>query len=396
MCAPVSQGEPPTSDRAHTPRKIAPHIGARYAARMDSGIIGFQRSGKTTIFNAVTKGDAATGSYGSGVQPNIGVVKVPDERLDKLAKIFNPKKFTLADIRYIDFPGEAFSGGNGPSPQFLAQLSRSDALIHVVRAFEDETVPHPQHTVDAMRDAAAMDLELAFADAAFIEKRLERIEVSMRSVKVAERDVAEREVTLLERLKAGLERDTPLRAQPMDAEERRMLVNYQFLTDKPLLLVVNIDEGRVTETEAIEAEFGARFAGERRAVAAISGKIEQELAQMSDADAVEFRGDLGIKEAGLDRMIRMSYALTGLISFFTIGEDECRAWNVTRGSTAPVAAGKIHTDLERGFIRAEVVRADELLADGSMAEARKHGHLRQEGKTYVVEDGDCLNILFNV
>jgi hypothetical protein len=362
---------------------------------MDLGIIGFQRSGKTTIFNAVTKGHAQTGAYGAGVQPNIGVVKVPDERLERLSTLFNPKKFTLADIRYIDFPGEAFSSGHGPSPQFLAQLARCDALIHVVRAFRDETVPHPQGSVDAARDASAMDLELAFADAAFIEKRLERIEAEMRSVKAGERDAAERQIALLARLKQGLESDTPLRAQHLDEEEARSLVNYQFLTDKPLLIVLNIDEADVARARGVEAEF-ALTAGARTAVAAISGKVEAELAQMSDEDAAEFRSDLGITEPGLDRMIRMSYELTGLISFFTVGPDECRAWNVKGGATAPTAAGKIHTDLERGFIRAEVVRWDELLADGSLAEARKHGHLRQEGKSYVVQDGDCLNILFNV
>ncbi|MEX2225139.1 MAG: redox-regulated ATPase YchF [Dehalococcoidia bacterium] len=362
---------------------------------MDLGIIGFQRSGKTTVFNAVTKGHAETGSYGAGVQPNIGVVKVPDDRLDRLAKLFDPKKFTLADIRYIDFPGEAFSSGEGPSAQFVAQLGRCDALIHVVRAFEDETVPHPQVSVDAMRDAQAMELELAFADAAFIEKRLERIEIATRSMKAGERDQAEREVALLKRLQAALEAETPLRAQRIDAEDAKLLVNYQFLSDKPLLLVVNIGEGDVARSSDVEGEF-AQFAGEHRAVAAISGKIEQELAQMSDDDAAEFRGDLGIKEAGLDRMIRMSYELTGLIPFFTVGPDECRAWNVQRGATAPQAAGKIHTDLERGFIRAEVVQWGDLLDAGSMAEAKKRGVVRQEGKTYVVQDGDVLNILFNV
>jgi GTP-binding protein YchF len=363
---------------------------------MDLGIIGFQRSGKTTVFNAVTKGDAETGSYGAGVQPNIGVVKVPDTRLDQLAAIFHPKKFTLADIRYIDFPGEAFSDGQGPPAQFLAQLARCDALIHVVRSFQDESVPHPQSSVDAARDASAMELELAFADAAFIEKRLERIEASMRSVKMSEREPAEREVALLTRLKLGLEAEQPLRGQEMSDEEQKLLVNYQFLTDKPLLVVLNVDEGDAARAAEIEAAFAPHVAGARTAVAAISGKIEQELAQLSDEEAVEFRSDLGIAEPGLDRMIRMSYALTGLISFFTIGEDECRAWNVHGGATAPSAAGKIHTDLERGFIRAEVVRWDELLAAGSTGEARKRGQLRQEGKTYVVQDGDCLNILFNV
>lgn len=363
---------------------------------MDLGIIGFQRSGKTTIFNAVTRGNAETGSYGAGVQPNIGVVKVPDSRLDRLAAIFQPKKFTLADIRYIDFPGEAFSDGQGPPAQFMAQLARCDALIHVVRAFEDESVPHPQGSVDPARDIAAMELELGFADAAFIEKRLERIEASMRSVKAGERDAAERETALLQRLKAGLEADAPLRAQEMSEEEQKLLVNYQFLTDKPMLVVLNIGEGEAARTAAIEGDFAPRVAGPHTALAAISGKIEQELAQMSDEDAAEFRGDLGIAEPGLDRMIRMSYELTGLISFFTVGPDECRAWNVARGATAPVAAGKIHTDLERGFIRAEVVHWDDLLDAGSMAEAKKRAKVRQEGKAYVVQDGDCLNILFNV
>ena len=363
---------------------------------MDLGIIGFQRSGKTTVFNAVTRGHAETGSYGAGVQPNIGVVKVPDQRLDDLAKLFDPKKLTHADIRYIDFPGSAFGEGQGPSAQFLAQLARCDALIHVVRAFADETVPHPSGSVDAARDAAAMELELEFADAAFIEKRLERIEASMRAVKAGERDAAEREVALLQRLKQGLEEERPLRAQEMSEEEAKSLVNYQFLTDKPLLVVVNIDEGDVARAAEIETQFRERLAAPHTEVAAISGKIEQELAQMTDEDAVEFRADLGIKESGLDRMIRLSYLLTGLISFFTVGPDECRAWNVRAGSTAPTAAGKIHTDLERGFIRAEVVHWDDLLAAGSMAEAKKHAKVRQEGKQYVVQDGDCLNILFNV
>ncbi len=363
---------------------------------MDLGIIGYQRSGKTTMFNAVTKGNAATGSYGAGVQPNIGVVKVPDERLDRLAKLFEPKKFMLADIRYVDFPGDAFSTGQGPSAQFLAQLARCDALIHVVRAFEDESLAHPSGSVDAGRDISAMELELAFADAAFIEKRLERIESSMRSIKTSERGDAERESALLERLKAGLEADKPLREQEMTPEEQKLLVNYQFLTDKPLLIVLNIDEGAAARASEIEAEYTAKHSGPHTAIAAISGKIEQELAQMGDDDAAEFRKDLGITEPGLDRMIRMSYQLTGLISFFTVGADECRAWNAQAGATAPEAAGKIHTDLERGFIRAEVVKWDDLLGAGSMAEAKKRAQVRQEGKTYIVQDGDCVNILFNV
>ncbi len=218
----------------------------------------------------------------------------------------------------------------------------------------------------------------------------------MRSVKAGERDAAERETALLQRLKAGLEGDTPLRAQAMSDEEARLLVNYQFLTDKPRLIGANIGDNEAARAGEIEAAFSAKVSGPHTAIAAIAGKIEQELAQMSDEDAAEFRKDLGISEPGLDRMIRMSYLLTGLISFFTVGPDECRAWNVRSGATAPEAAGKIHTDLERGFIRAEVVRCDDLLAAGGYPEAKKRGQVRQEGKTYVVQDGDCLNILFNV
>lgn len=361
---------------------------------MQLGIIGLARSGKTTVFNAVTRGHARTGSFGHGVEPNVGTVKVPDERLYRLAALFKPKKVTHADITYLDFPG-GFSR-EGASPQLLASLARADALVAVVRAFEDATVDHPLGSVDPARDIAVLNLELAFADAAFLEKRLERLETAVRSMRPGEREAGEREMALLRRLKAGLEEEVPLRAQAVSHDEWRLLSSYQFLTDKPLLVVLNVGEGDLPRIGEIEREYGQRFAGPGTAVAALCGKLEAELAELSPEEAAEFARDLGVSESGLDRMVRLSYELVGLVSFFTVGPDECRAWTVRRGTPAQQAAGKIHSDMERGFIRAEVVRWDELLADGSMAEARRRGHLRQEGKQYIVQDGDVLHILFNV
>jgi len=361
------------------------------------GIIGFGRSGKTTVFNAVTRGRAATG-YGGGQEPNIGVVKVPDPRLDVLTGMFHPKKTTPAEIRYVDFPasGAAFGHGQGPGSQFLNELRRMDALIHVARAFESAAVSHPEGSIDAERDIESMNLELAFADAALIERRLERLEAELRSAKAAERTAGEREMELLRRTAKALEADEPIRAQTLTADERRMLAGYRFLTAKPLLVVLNIDESHLEEREALEAGCEARHGGPDIRFAALCGKLEMELLELAPEEAAEYRAELRLgDETGLDRSIRLSYALLGLISFLTAGEDEVRAWTVEVGATAPQAAGKIHSDLERGFIRAEVIRFEDLVEAGSLAEARKRGVLRTEGKTYIVQDGDVLNILFN-
>lgn len=365
---------------------------------MDVGIIGLGQSGKTTVFNAVTRGKAQTG-FGGGQEPNVAVVKVPDARLDALSALYAPKKHTPAEIRYVDFPaaGAAFGRGEGPGSQFIAQLRNLDALIHVVRAFDDPAVPHPTGSVDAARDVSTMDLELAFADLAVIERRLERITAELRSTKAGERGAGEREQALLTRMKDALEDETPIRALALGEEERRIVAGYRFLTQKPLLLVLNIGEADVAGREAIEAEWRGRYHAPHTDVAAICGKLEMELLDLSPEEAVEYRRDLGLaEETGLDRMIRLSYSLLGLLSFFTAGPDECRAWTVAAGATAPQAAGKIHSDLERGFIRAEVIRFEDLIAAGSEAEAKKRGTLRTEGKTYVVHDGDVLHILFNV
>ena len=365
---------------------------------MQLGIIGLARSGKTTVFNAVTRGSAQVGAYSSSSQPNVGVVNVPDARVDKLAEIYKPKKTTYATIQYVDFPaaGESFGKGEGPAGKFINDLARTDALIHVVRAFEDDSVPHPEVTIDPARDIETMDLELSFADLAIIERRLQRLETEMRSVKAGERDQMQRLKDLLSRLKAGLEAETPIREQTISEEDARLLEGTQFLTAKPFLLVINIGEGQLGERGSIEASFQEKHRRPGRDVAVFCGKFEKDLNELSEADAEEFRASAGVTESGMAGAIRMSYALLGLISFLTAGPDECRAWTVERGSTAPVAAGKIHSDLQRGFIRAEVIRFEDLVACGSEAEAKKRGLLRTEGKAYVVQDGDILNILFNV
>jgi ribosome-binding ATPase len=365
---------------------------------MDVGIIGLGQSGKTTVFNAVTRGKAQTG-YGGGNEPNIGVVKVPDRRLDVLSAMYKPKKTTPAEIRYVDFPaaGANFGRGEGPGGQFLNEVRRVDALIHVVRAFEDPAVPHPEGSIDPARDVATMDLELAFADLALIERRLDRLEAELRSQKAGERGAGERERALLTRLKTALEAEQPLRELDLTEEEHRLIAGYRFFTVKPLLVLLNVGEDGIARREQIESQFRDGYAHPGAEIAALCGKLEMELLDLSPEEAVEYRRDLGLsEETGLDQAIRLSYRLLGLISFLTAGPDECRAWTVRAGATAPEAAGKIHTDLERGFIRAEVIKYEDLVAAGSEVEAKKRGVLRTEGKQYIVQDGDVLNILFNV
>jgi ribosome-binding ATPase len=365
---------------------------------MQLGIIGLARSGKTTIFNAVTRGTAQVGTYSSSTQPNMGVVHVPDERVDRLAEIFKPKKVTYAAMQYVDFPaaGESFGKGEGPAGKFINDLTRMDALIHVVRMFKDDSVPHPEGTVDPHRDVGTMDLELTFADLAIIERRLQRIQTEMRSLKPAEREGMQRLQDLLWRMKQQLEADVPIRAQEISTEEWKLLEGSQFLTARPLLLMFNIGEEDLPRREELEAELRERYAGPGRDVAVFSGKFEMELNELSEEEAEEFRASVGVTESGMAGAIRVSYALLGLISFLTSGPDECRAWTVRAGATAPEAAGKIHTDLQRGFIRAEVVTYEDLVACGSEAEAKKRGLMRTEGKGYVVQDGDVLHVLFNV
>jgi GTP-binding protein YchF len=360
---------------------------------MKIAIIGLANSGKTTVFNALTRGTAETAAYSSGqLEPNLATVKVPDARLDALAKLFSPKKITQADVQYVDVGGLSGGGrqGGGLPPALLNYIGSADALLHVVRAFEDAGVPHPDGSVNVERDIAAVDLELAFADLAIIEKRLNRLnsEITKMSAKDKELRLAERD--LLQRLKDGLEAETPIRAAEISDEEERMIRGYQFLTAKPLLIALNVGE------DAIQAPPQISYNQPKSAVVPLCGKIEAELSQLDDADAASFMEDLGITQPARDLVIQRSYDLLGLVSFLTAGPDEVRAWPIRLHTPAVEAAGTIHSDIQRGFIRAEIVAYTDLMAAGGMTEAKKAGTVRMEGKTYIVQDGDVCHFLFNV
>jgi hypothetical protein len=363
---------------------------------MQLGIIGLARSGKTTVFNAVTRSKAAVGGYSD--QPNVGVVTVPDARVDRLSEMYRPKKTTYATIQYVDFPaaGANFGKGEGPGGKFLNELARMDALIHVVRGFSDPAVPHPDGDVNPGRDIETMDLELTFADLAMLEKRLDRLNAEVRSMKAGERDQAARLQAILQRIQGELENEVPVRAQTISDEEERLLSGSRFMTRMPMLILLNVGEEDLERRLEIESALQEKYRAHGRDAAVVAGRFEMELNDLSDAEAEEFRASAGVTESGMAGAIRLSYSLLGLVSFLTTGPDECRAWTVEAGSTAPVAAGKIHSDLQRGFIRAEVVSYDDLVAAGSEAEAKKRGQMRTEGKEYVVKDGDVLHILFNV
>jgi len=366
---------------------------------LSSTITGLPYVGKTTLFNLLTGGHASTGAFaGAEGETNIGVAKVPDERVDKLAALFKPKKTTFAEITYRDLGlAKSATPGEGISPKKLGDLRNSDALVHVVRAFADESVPHAEGSVDAVRDMATLDLELLFSDHAIVEKRLDSLEREMRSAKGPERELKERELGFLQRAKPALEAETPLRDLDVESEEQRLIRGYRFLTLMPQLVVVNVDEADVALPDDVLAPLRAAAAKHRStAVVAVCAKIEAEIAELPADEATAFRSELGLADAPLDRVVHATYDLLGLTSFFTTGEDEVRAWTVHKGSTAPQAAGAIHSDLERGFIRAEVIRWDLLLKAGGEANARSHGLLRTEGKTYQIVDGDVMNVLFNV
>ncbi len=366
---------------------------------MQIAIVGLAGSGKTTVFNTLTRGHAETGGYG-GVTLNVGVVKVPDARLDRLAEIFKPKKVVQADVTYVDLPAPPASSegriGTEELPaDHLARLRDSDALLHVVRAFEDPANPHPAGSVDAARDIEQLDLEFLLADLAMAERRLERLKGSGRHGTPAEREAAEREEVVVRRIHAGLEAGTPIRDLGLDDDESKAIRGFRFLSEKPVLILLNVGEGELAAAPTLVAAVTAGYPHEHAMVEALSAKIEMELGELEADEAAVFMEELGITESGLDRVIALSYRLLGLVSFLTAGPDEVRAWPVPDGSTAVDAAGAIHTDLAKGFIRAETVSYDDLLSLGSMAEARKAGRLRSEGKTYRVRDGDVLEILFS-
>ena len=366
---------------------------------MQIAIVGLAGCGKTTVFNTLTRGHAETGGYG-GLQLNVGVVKVPDERLDKLAAVFKPKKIVHADVTYVDLPAppassEGHVGAEELPAEHLARLRDSDALIHVVRAWDSAAHPHPAGSVDPARDLENLDLEFMLADLAMVDRRLERLKGSGRHGTPAEREANEREEAILVRLKPALEAGRPIRDEALDPDEEKALRGFRFLTQKPVLVLLNVGEGELAGAPALVERVKGGYDHRHAMVDALSAKIEMELGELEPEEAAVFMEELGLAESALDRVIRLSYRLVGLISFLTAGPDEVRAWPIPDGSNAVDAAGAIHTDLARGFIRAETIAYEELLELGSIAEAKKHGKVRSEGKTYRVRDGDVVEILFS-
>lgn len=355
--------------------------------------------GKTTLFNLLTGARAATGSFvGAKAETNVGVATVPDERLRQLAELLVPRKTTYAEITYRDLGlTKSATRGQGISAQKLGDLRTADAIVHVVRAFANPSVPHALGSVDPLRDLATLDLELLLADHAVVERRLERIEPELRAAKGVERESREREKAFLERALPAVEAETPLRDLDLEPEEERVVRGYRFLTLLPQLVVVNLDEADVSRPDAVLTPLRAAAAKHRAAaVVPVCAKLEAEIAELGPAVAASFRAELGIHEPPLERVVRSTYELLGLVSFFTTSDDEVKAWTIRAGTPAQQAAGAVHSDLERGFIRAEVIRWDELLGAGSEASARKRGILRTEGKSYAVQDGDVVHVLFSV
>ena len=359
-----------------------------------AALIGFGSSGKSTLFQLMTSvKETGRAAHGKG-EATVGISKVPDARLDKLAAMYNPRKTTPATVEFTDLAMPAGTGGAQALVDVVA-YKNADALVHVLRAFQDPSVPHPTGSVDPARDAQAMEDELILADLGVVERRLERLEKDLKKNRTAD---LERERDVLLQCKIALEEGRPLRALELKGDDLKRLRGYQFLSAKPLLIVINLDESQLGDgaIERAAAATGLSPFLSRAATGAVAvcGKIELEIGQLDPADASAFLADLGLTESGLNRVIRASYDLLGYISFLTAGEDECRAWSIPRGTPAQLAAGEIHSDIQRGFIRAEVVRYDHLMARGSMAACKDHGEVRLEGKEYIVQDGDIINFRF--
>jgi GTP-binding protein YchF len=357
---------------------------------MKTGIIGLPQVGKTSLFLILTKAHPSEPGYSNPREAHIGVAKVPDDRLDRLAALYHPKKLTHASVEYVDVGaiGQEALKESG----YIAHLRSVDALAHVLRAFEDPSVPHVE-TIDPLRDARNVEFDLMVSDLGQVEKRLERLEKDLKKMRSAE---LEKEFDLLTRAKAHLETERPLRELEMTAEDKKRLRGFMFLSEKPMLYVLNVNESAELGRELQEAvgkyKLTQLSSRSNAGATAICGKVEAELAEMSDADAAEFLSSYELTESGLVRLIRTTYILLGVISFFTAGEDECRAWTIPVNTRAQQAAGAIHSDLEHHFIRAETIRWDQLLEAGSEANARAQGTLRLEGKDYIVQDGDVMHI----
>ena len=352
---------------------------------MQTGIIGLPQTGKTSLFRVLTRAQVdARAAHGA---THVGIARVPDARLTKLADKFHPKKITPATIEYVDIGG--LKQDRAKDSASLVPLREADALAHVVRLFDDPAIPHPSGSVDPLRDIETLDLELMLNDLEQLERRLERVE---KDLKKKADPKAEAERALLERCKAALESEKALRELEFKPEELKMLAGFQFLTQRPMIYVLNLADDEASRMDSvIERHHLEKLVGRpATAIVPFCGKIEAELADMSDAESAEMMTAYGLSESGRDRLIQATYQLLGLISFFTSGEPEVRAWTITRGWSAQKAAGAIHSDIERGFIKAEVVNWEELIAAGDWAAARELGQVRLEGKEYVVRDGDVI------
>ena len=361
---------------------------------MKTAIIGLANSGKTTIFNALTGLNLEVTTYPTlAADPHTGMVKVPDTRLTRLAEIYKPKKTTQATVEYIDYLGLT-KGDMEQNRKVFDFIKDADAIVHVMRGFEDETIVHPMGTVNPRRDAETVSLEMIYGDLELVEKRLSRMEEGAKKGRKPD----EAEQKLLLKLKVALENETALRDVDFTEEEQKTMRSLQFMSLKPQLIVLNVDEGEMDSaaTRNATAELQSVFTGRQVRILSLCGKIEMEIAQLPSDEAEVFLDDLGITEPALDKLIHLSYELLGFISFLTAGEDEVRAWTIRKGTAAQQAAGKIHSDIERGFIRAEVVAYQDFITHGTMAAARDKGLVRLEGKTYEVKDGDIINFRFNV
>lgn len=365
---------------------------------MKLGIIGLPNVGKSTLFNSLTKAGAESANYPfCTIDPNIGIVTVPDERLKLLGDMYHSKKVTPATIEFVDIAGlvKGASKGEGLGNQFLSNIREVDAIVHVVRCFEDSNIVHVDGSIDPLRDIETINLELIFSDIEILERRMAK------TAKVAKMDkTAAKEYALLERVKAHLEEGKLASAfETEDEDEQALLASYNLLTSKPVIFAANVAEGDLADDGA--GNEGVRkvkdfAAGNGSEVFVICAQIEQEIAELDEEETAMFLEDLGLEESGLQKLIRASYRLLGLMSFLTAGEDETRAWTIKVGTKAPQAAGKIHTDFERGFIRAEIVSYDDLISCGSLAAVKAAGKLRSEGKDYVMQDGDVVEFKFNV
>lgn len=363
---------------------------------MKIGIVGLPNVGKSTMFNAITNAGAECANYPfCTIEPNIGVVPVPDERLDELTKMYHPEKTTHAVIEFVDIAGlvKGASKGEGLGNKFLSHIREVDSIVEVVRCFEDQNVVHVNGTIDPIRDIETINLELVFADLETVEKRLERAKKSLKADKKYQM-----EIELLERIKEYLEAGNSVRSLELSEEEKAIIQDSFLLTQKPILYIANVSEEQLNKSEEdpYVRKVKEYVAKENAEVIPLCVKIEEELAGLEESDKKEMLEALELEESGLDKVIKASYDLLGLMSFLTAGEPEVRAWTIKKGTKAPEAAGKIHSDIQRGFIRAEVVSYQDLIKEGSMLAAREKGLIRSEGKEYIMQDGDIVLFRFNV